>query len=185
MVCAASLSGQAGVRAADVDFAPRHHGQLSGWEIRAGVFAHGVGSAEEGTIALNGELIFPKLITAPDFWGYLIPRLHVGGMGNLSGKTSYAYAGGLWTFPVFDRWFVEGFFGGAVHNGALDDARGTAALGCNPLFHVGGSIGYQFTPQLSAIFTFDHLSNGKTVFGTDCDRNVGLNNYGIRLGYRF
>jgi lipid A 3-O-deacylase len=185
LVCAAWLGGQPEARAADVNFAPRHHGQLTGWEIRAGAFAHGVGSVEEGTVDLNAELIFPKLFNAPGFWGHLIPHLHVGGNLNLSGKTSAAYAGGLWRFPVFDRIFVEGFFGGAVHNGALDDSAGTSALGCNPLFHVGGSIGYEITPQLSAIFTFDHLSNGRTVFGTDCDRNVGVNNYGVRLGYRF
>jgi lipid A 3-O-deacylase len=185
LACAAWLGGIAGVRAADVDFAPRHHGQLSGWEIRAGAFAHAVGSAEEGTVDLNAEIITPKLFAAPGFWSYLVPQLHVGGMLNLSGKTSSVYAGGLWRFPVLDRFFVEGFFGGAVHNGSLVDAPGMNALGCNPVFHVGGSVGYQFNEHWSAIFTYDHLSNGRVVFGTNCDRNVGTNNYGLRLGYRF
>jgi lipid A 3-O-deacylase len=103
-----------------------------------------------------------------------------GGSLSLSGKTSALYAGALWRFPVIVRVFVEGFFGDAVHNGSLDDSRGTNALGCNPLFHVGGSVGYQLTDCWSVIGTFDHLSNGKTVFGTDCARNVGVNNYGLR-----
>lgn len=185
LACAAWLGGQAGARAADVAYAPQPQSQLTGWEIRAGAFAHGVGSAEEGTVDLNAEIISPKLFAAPGYWSYFVPHLHAGGMLNLSGKTSSLYAGALWRFPVIERLFVEGFFGGAVHNGALDDSRGTNALGCNPLFHVGGSAGYQITQRWSAIFTFDHLSNGRRVFGTDCNRNVGVNNYGLRLGFSF
>jgi lipid A 3-O-deacylase len=185
LVCVAWLGGGIGARAADVDFAPRHHGQLSGWEIRAGAFAHAVGSAEEGSVDLNAEIIFPKLIGPSGFWSYLVPHLHVGGMLNLAGKTSSVYAGGLWRFPVFDRFFVEGFFGGTVHNGSLEDAPGRNALGCNPAFHVGASVGYEFSDRWSLVFTYDHLSNGRVVFGTNCERNVGLNNYGLRLGYRF
>jgi lipid A 3-O-deacylase len=185
MACVAWLSATPSANAADVDFASRYPGQVSGWEFRAGAFAHGVGSAEAGTVDLNAELISPKLIAGTGFWSYLVPHLHVGGMLNLSGKTSSLYAGGLWRFPVIDRVFVEGFFGGAVHNGFLDDAPGRNALGCNPLFHVGGSVGYQVTERWSAIFTFDHLSNGRDVFGTNCERNVGVNNYGFRLGYSF
>jgi lipid A 3-O-deacylase len=185
LACAAWLVGQAPARAADVGYSPTPPSQLTGWEIRAGAFAHGVGSAEEGTVDLNAEIIAPKLFAAPGIWNYFVPHFHAGGMLNLSGKTSAVYAGALWRFPVIERLFVEGFFGGAVHNGSLDDSRGTNALGCNPLFHVGGSVGYQITERWSAIFTFDHLSNGRRVFGTDCDRNVGVNNYGLRLGFSF
>jgi lipid A 3-O-deacylase len=189
LACAASLGGQGIARAADVDigYTPSAPSQLTGWEVRAGAFAHGVGSAEENTIDINAEIISPKLFAAPGYWSYFVPQFHVGGSLNLSGKTSALYAGGLWRFPVplLDRVFVEGFFGGAVHNGALDDSRGTNALGCNPLFHVGGSIGYEITERWSLVGTFDHLSNGRRVFGTNCDRNVGVNNYGLRLGYRF
>ena len=97
------------------------------------------------------------------------------------------YAGGLWRFPVpyLNRVFVEAFFDGAVHNGSLEDSPGMNALGCNPLFHVGGSVGYELSERWSLVGTFDHLSNGRRVFGTDCNRNVGVNSYGLRVGYRF
>jgi lipid A 3-O-deacylase len=189
LVCAAWLGGQAGARAADVDigYTPSAPSQLTGWEVRAGAFAHGVGSREEGTVDLNAEILTPKLFTAPGFWNYLVPQFHVGGNLNLSGKTSALYAGGLWRFPVpyLNRVFVEAFFDGAVHNGSLDDSPGMNALGCNPLFHVGGSVGYELSDRWSLIGTFDHLSNGRRVFGTDCNRNVGVNSYGLRVGYRF
>jgi hypothetical protein len=35
------------------------------------------------------------------------------------------------------------------------------------------------------MFTFDHISNGNQVFGTGCNRNQGLNNYGARIGFSF
>ena len=45
--------------------------------------------------------------------------------------------------------------------------------------------------QWNVTGTFEHLSNGRTVFGIQCGtnllpgRNQGLNNYGIRVGYSF
>jgi hypothetical protein len=63
-------------------------------------------------------LVFPKIYTVPGWQDILIPRFHVGGMGNLGGRTSYGYAGALWTLN-YDRYFTEVFFGGAVHDGPL------------------------------------------------------------------
>ena len=163
------------------------------FELRFGAFAHGIGSVEQGTFDINAEAVSPRLsfgtITGP--WAFLIPRLHVGGNWNTSDRTSFAYTGFLWTIPVWDRFFVEGYIGPAVHNGSLGPTDTLAGLGCPVLFHAGGSIGYQLTPNLSVIGTFDHLSNGRTVFGVQCGtnlapgRNQGLNNYGLRVGYSF
>ena len=54
------------------------------------------------------------------------------------------------------------------------------ALGCRVLFHHGVSIGYRLTDNWSVMGTFAHISNG-----TLCSRNVGQNDYGVRLGYTF
>jgi lipid A 3-O-deacylase len=164
------------------------------FEARFGVFSHGVGSVEEGTVDINGELVSPRLsfgaVTGP--WAFLVPRLHVGASWNLSDRTSFAYTGLLWTIPVWDRFFVEGFVGPAVHNGSLTVTPQLAGLGCDVLFHAGASVGYRLTDQWSVIGTFEHLSNGKTLFGINCGTNVapvgsnqGLNNYGVRVGYAF
>jgi hypothetical protein len=160
------------------------------FEFRFGLGAHGVGSVEKGAVAINGEVVFPQLrlgdwpSDAP--WAFLVPRLHVGGTTNFSGRTSYGYVGALWTFEVTNRLFLEGFLGGAAHNGSLsgDPANHRAALGCRLLFHSGGSIGYRFAPQWSVMFTFDHLSNGNAAFDA-CSRNQGLNEYLLRVGYSF
>jgi len=155
------------------------------FEARFGAFAHGIGSPESGTVDLNGEFVTPRLFRFPGAWSVLSPRIHVGVMGNLGGRTSAGYAGFLWTVPLFDRLFAEAFVGGAVHNGSLKGNQDMAALGCNPLFNVGGSLGYRFNERWSVMFTFDHMSNGMGIFGTSCGRNVGLNNYGARIGYSF
>jgi lipid A 3-O-deacylase len=156
------------------------------FELRVGAFAHGVGSIESGTAAINGEFVFPRFhFGQGEWWAFLVPRPHLGVMANVSGLTSYAYAGGLWTIPITRRFFVEGFFGGAVADGTKVGSFTQVALGCNPLFHVGGSVGFSLTENWHVIGTFDHISNGNEVFGTNCSRNQGLNNYGARLSYSF
>jgi lipid A 3-O-deacylase len=155
-------------------------------EVRVGGFAHGVGSVESGTFDLNGELVLPRLpFGQGEWWSFLVPRPHIGGIANLDNRSSYVYGGALWTVPLVYGFFWEAFFGGAAHNGSLNGTFDHVALGCQPLFHVGGSLGYTVTQNLHVMFTIDHVSNGNEVFGTDCNRNQGLNNYGLRLGYSF
>ena len=163
------------------------------YELRLGTFAHGVGSAEQGTVDINPEIVFPRLpFGQSNWWNILIPRPHAGAMINLDGRTSSIYAGGLWTFPLPHHFFAELFFDGEAHNGYLTDAPpGHADLGCRYLFHDGGSLGYKFSQHWSLMFTFDHQSNGHPVFGTECGSlgsntpNQGVNDYGLRIGYSF
>lgn len=162
------------------------------FEARFGAFAHGVGSAEHNTVDLNGEFLTPRLFAPEGPWAFLVPRLGAGGLLNLNGRTNVAYAAAVWTIPVFDRYFVEAFVGPAVHDGSLTATATRAGLGCDVLFNAGVSVGYRFNQNWSVMGTFDHLSNGKSLFGIDCGTNraatgsnQGLNNYGVRLGYSF
>ena len=162
------------------------------FEARFGAFAHGVGSAEHNTVDLNGEFLTPRLFSPEGPWAFLVPRLGVGGLVNLNGRTNVAYAAAVWTIPVFERYFVEAFVGPAVHDGSLTATPTRAGLGCDVLFNAGASIGYRFNQNWSVMGTFDHLSNGKSLFGIDCGTNraatgsnQGLNNYGVRIGYSF
>ena len=163
------------------------------YEIRFGAFAHGVGGVEKGTYDLSPELILPRLpFGQTEWWSILVPRPHAGALLNLEGRTSAVYVGALWSFPLPRRFFAEFFLDGADHNGYLTNPPpGRSSLGCPFLFHVGGSAGYSFDQHWNVTFTFDHLSNGKHVFGVECSGlgsnspNPGLNNYGARLGYAF
>jgi lipid A 3-O-deacylase len=123
------------------------------FEIRSGVLSS-VHTPENGDVNLNGELVLPKFARLSGWQDILIPRLNVGGMGNVSGGTSYAYAGALWTVN-FDSIFLEAFGGGAVHDGPLESPdplpRNRPSLGCRELYHVGANLGYRFDQNWSAI----------------------------------
>jgi hypothetical protein len=107
----------------------------------------------------------------------------VGGSLNFDGGTSFAYAGLSWTVDLTPNVFVEGSFGGAIHNGKdrpdhpLDRHQ---ALGCSPLFRESGSVGVRLSANWSLMATVEHLSD----LGT-CSDNRGLTNIGARVGYSF
>jgi hypothetical protein len=102
-------------------------------------------------------------------------------MLNAAGKTSYAYAGLVWTVNLTDRFLFEPVFGGAIHDGKTESAPpGWGALGCSVLFHTGISVGYRLTERWIAYATWEHISNGHL-----CTHNVGNNDYGARIGYKF
>ena len=101
------------------------------FELRGGLFAHAISSPEGGSADLNLEVVAPRFFTIPGLPDYFTPRFHVGGIGNFAGRTSYVYAGALWTYNFNANWFAEGFFGGLVHNGNLDDVSDHMnGLGC-------------------------------------------------------
>jgi lipid A 3-O-deacylase len=156
------------------------------FEIRGGGLAS-FHKPETGDVNLNGEVVLPKFISLPGWQDMLIPRLHIGGMGNVSGGTSYAYAGGLWTVN-FGRFFTEVFGGGAIHDGSLTSPdpmpHNQPALGCRELYHIGGNVGYRFDQNWSAMVTVDHISNGRGVL-SNCPENTGLSLVGLRIGYSF
>jgi hypothetical protein len=157
----------------------------SHWDARFGVFAHGLKGHETGTADLQVELASPRLLSGyGGFWSWFIPRLHGGGSLNTAGRTSFAYAGLLWTGNLTERLFFEPFVGAAVHDGVLiGPVPNMQALGCRELVHSGLSLGYRFAERWSVLATYEHLSNASSISG--CRRNQALDNVGLRLGYLF
>lgn len=153
-------------------------------EVRGGVFYHELDGPEEGTVDINFELLTSRLplIDPASTWYFLAPRLHLGTTINTDGDTSHVYAGITFTADITQALFIEGSFGGALHDGETGDDvdPGRNALGCSPLFRESASIGYRFTENLSLMATLEHLSNAGL-----CDENRGLTNAGLRLGYTF
>ena len=122
-------------------------------------------------------------------WQAFIPRPTIGGSYNTGGRTSYAYLGATWTIEVFPetlgrKIFIDGFFGGAAHNGytgpKVTTPYGFNTLGCSPLFREAAAIGYRLTEHWSIMATVEHMSNAGL-----CANNRGLTNYGGKIGYTF
>lgn len=152
-------------------------------EVRLGVFAHDPWSPEEGSVDINGEILFGKPFTHPDpLINFFIPRPHVGGTVSTVGDTSHAYVGLTWSYDITSAIFVEASFGGGVNNGesGVIVPADRVAIGCNWNFRESASIGYRFNKNWSIMGTVEHISNAGL-----CNQNRGLTNAGVRLGYSF
>ena len=164
-------------------------------ELRIGGSVQDPGSAEGklpgfSTENVNGEILFSRPVVSLDpFWQAFVPRATVGGSYNTGGRTSYAYLGATWTIDLFpqtlsNRVFLEGFFGGAAHNGYTGPKAlapyGFNSLGCSPLFREAAALGFRITEHWSIMATVEHMSNAGL-----CGENRGLTNFGGKLGYTF
>lgn len=173
---AVSILGTSAARAGVVD------------EIKAGVLAHDVGflgDPIEGGADIVGEILF----TSPHFLDAIgAPRPALGGSVNTAGKTDYLYLDLAWTGTIChpglapdDGVYVGGALGGAVHDGHLNNrVDDDKALGTRGLFHLAVELGYRFDPSHSLELYLDHLSNANT-----SSHNPGLNNIGLRAGFKF
>lgn len=151
-------------------------------EIKLGALAHDVpvlASRDERGVDFNVEALFasPAALSALG-----APRPHVGASINGSGDTSQAYAGLTWEWQPFEAPLWGAFsLGGAVHDGERENVReDRKALGSRVLFRLGAEVGYDVSESVRVSVLWDHISNAGLA-----EENEGLNNVGVRLGYRF
>jgi lipid A 3-O-deacylase len=153
-------------------------------EVRLGLYDHNTNlfatRHETSNPDINGEVLFKT----PSFleWAWA-PRPIVGANVNTGGGTSIAYAGLAWDYDFTEALFVEGSFGGAIHNGHTSgptNGRDRINYGCRVMFHESASLGYRLTSSTSVMLTVDHMSNASL-----CDPNPGLTDAGVRIGYSF
>lgn len=150
-------------------------------ELRLGAVNHDVGpfsSNKEDGIDANLEI----LLLSPQFLGVLFsPRPHIGLTINTQGNTSLAYFGLSWEWTFWNNWFAGFSGGGSVHDGKLSTVdTDRKELGCRILFRTTVEAGYRFGGRHSLSGIWSHNSNANI-----CDKNEGLENVGIRYGYRF
>lgn len=165
-------------------------------EVRLGVLAHDVRFAGglEGGVDLNGEyttstLVNPDWTAGAPLWvqWLLHPRAHIGVEPNLNGKTSQIYGGVTWTAELTrtllrpeDGLEFSFMFGPALNDGEHSPHVGHKPLGSSILFHLVTELSYRITPRFAVGLYFDHSSNGG-----NARYNASLNDFGLRVGYRF
>lgn len=113
---------------------------------------------------------------------------------NTSGDTSSGGVGLEWSFPVSENWSIEPGFGYVIHDGEtnLPFASGTpeaaaftenhVLLGSRDLFRTSLGVTRDFDGPWEAQVFFSHLSHGQ-ILGNG--RNQGMDQLGVRFGYRF
>lgn len=150
-------------------------------EIRGGILWHDQGPFsrnEEDGLDVNLEVLFASPGILRFLWS---PRPHVGANINTSGDTSQLYFGLSWEWEFWGGWFAGFSLGGAVHDGKLETTQvDRKELGCRLLFRESIEGGYRFNGKHSVSVYLDHISNANI-----CDKNEGLENVGVRYGYRF
>lgn len=154
-------------------------------EVRGGIFVFTSTHEENGTVTFNGEVLsagIPSNFNNVLLDFLLTPRMHIGGNLNLNGDISWAYTGLTWTLDLTNWLFLEGTFGGGIHDGKLKPpVQGDQSLlGTRVLFRESVSIGFRISDQLSFLTTAEHLSNAVI-----SDYNHGITAIGGRIGYVF
>lgn len=150
-------------------------------EIRVGVLAHDrgpFGRHKESGIDGNIEFLF----VSPDILHYILsPRPQIGFSVNSDRNTSSGYFGLNWEWRPWGGLFADFSFGGMVHDGHMhsNDIH-QKELGCHLLFRESIEVGWRIANRHSLSFLVDHSSNGRL-----CSKNEGLNDLGIRYGYKF
>ncbi len=165
-----------------------------GWlsEVRVGVLKHAVSlvgnTTKETGIDGNLEILFE----APSFLGLLwSPRPTIGLTANSSAtNTDIAYGGLTWEWAPWSNLILDFSLGMAVHNGELKfdpsvafpaNAGRHREFGCRWLFRESFEAGWLFAKRHAATIMWSHYSHG----GLCDDKNEGLDNIGVRYGYRF
>lgn len=154
-------------------------------EVRAGALLHDFGPfshRKESGYDANLELLFVSPDILDLIWS---PRPHIGGSFNSDGDTNQGYFGLTWEWEFLENrmgaWFAGFSFGGAVHDGHLDDDEPESKqLGCHLLFRESVTGGFRFAEHHGVMLHFDHISNAKI-----CSTNEGLEGFGVRYGYKF
>lgn len=149
-------------------------------EIRAGALAHDQGftSHKEDGVDVSGEIVFGD---TGWFGGGWTLRPNIGADINTDGNTNQAYVGMLLGHQLFGPMFFDVGAGGAWHDGKLDTTDPERhSLGCRVLFHLEGDLGVDLGESWAVMVHIDHISNADL-----CDRNEGLTNLGVLIGYRF
>ncbi|MBI1250780.1 MAG: hypothetical protein GC189_04840 [Alphaproteobacteria bacterium] len=189
--------GQAGAAALGAMLAAQGNAHAEVAAVHAGVLAHNVcitncknADKEDGpNVEVQLNFSSPRVMR---FIGS--PQPYVVASGNVAGATSYAGVGLEWRWEFLDGWSIEPGLGYVVHDGEVSnpfpngDPRATqfsednVLYGSRDLFRTSLGVSREFAGPWSGQVFFSHLSHGQ-ILGNG--RNQGVDQLGVRVGYRF
>ncbi|QKV19535.1 acyloxyacyl hydrolase [Oricola thermophila] len=154
-------------------------------EIRFGGAFYDTGPAtrhDEDGFVVNGEVLLPSPALLS---GIGSPRPYVGAdlalVEDGAEPVHVVYAGLNWQAHWSERFYTSASLGGSYNTADLSNpSPNHGGLGCNWLFHVGISAGFDISERVSVEAYGNHFSNAN-----QCFSNGGLESAGMRVGLRF
>ena len=159
------------------------------YEVKQGILAHDrgwFGKNREGFGPdYNFELMFKSPNILKKIWS---PKPIIGLTQTSTGGSSLYYGGITWDANITKNWFVTGTTGIAYTNGLKKLPQGQVATGDKKIqfgsqwLHRGAiELGWNFYGNDTISLMFSHVSHASML----SDKNHGMDEFGIRYGYRF
>ena len=164
-------------------------GFMGVYEVKQGILAHDRGWFGKNREGIGPDYNFELMFNSPNIlkkvWS---PKPIIGLTQNSSGGSSLYYGGITWDANITKNWFVTGTTGIAYTNGLKKLPQGQVATGDKKIqfgsqwLHRGAiELGWNFYGNDTISLMFSHVSHASML----SDKNHGMDEFGIRYGYRF
>ena len=159
------------------------------YEVKQGVLAHDRGWFGKNRDGFGPDYNFELMFNDSKFLKFLgSPKPILGLTQTSTGGSSLYYGGITWDKNISKNWFVAGTTGIAYTNGLSKLPQGEEPKGDKKIqfgskwLHRGAvEIGWNFYGNDTISLMFSHVSHGSMLD----NKNQGMDEFGIRYGYRF
>ena len=158
-------------------------------EVRQGLLAHDRGWFGTNREGFGPDYNFELMFNSPGFLHRIWSPSPILGLTQTStGGSSLYYTGLTWDFNLSKKWFFNATTGIAYTNGLTKLPQGQEPSGDkkiqfgSKLLHRGAiELGWNFYGKDTISLMFSHVSHGSMLD----NKNQGMDEFGIRYGYRF
>ena len=159
------------------------------YEVKQGVLAHDRGWFGKNREGFGPDYNFELMFNDSKFLKFLgSPKPILGLTQTSTGGSSLYYGGITWDKNISKNWFVAGTTGIAYTNGLSKLPQGQEPTGDKKIqfgskwLHRGAvEFGWNFYGNDTISLMFSHVSHGSMLD----NKNQGMDEFGIRYGYRF
>ena len=164
-------------------------GFMGVYEVKQGILAHDRGWFGKNREGIGPDYNFELMFNSPNIlkkvWS---PKPIIGLTQTSTGGSSLYYGGITWDANISKNWFVTGTTGIAYTNGLKKLPQGQVATGDKKIqfgsqwLHRGAiELGWNFYGNDTISLMFSHVSHASML----SDKNHGMDEFGVRYGYRF
>ena len=159
------------------------------YEVKQGVLAHDRGWFGKNREGFGPDYNFELMFNSPNILKKIgSPKPILGLTQTSTGGSSLYYGGITWDWNMSENWFLTGSTGIAYTNGLTKLPKGQVPTGDKKVqfgskwLHRGAiELGWNFYGNDTISLMFSHVSHGSMLD----EKNHGMDEFGIRYGYRF